>query len=210
VIRRFLAALLIAIVLTLCVVYAQAKDLGSFGKTYPIAEKDALVEIEEKARLVDWKTVLDKKKPEKYQPPDKIHLPRATKNQTRFVDMSYTAEMDVPDGKGGILYPKGYSFNPLEYVTYPKTIVVINGKDKKQVKWFKTSEYSKRIDVMLLLTEGSFPDIAKQIDRNVFYANEKIIRRFQLKVVPSVVRQSRKNMEILEIVPESNNKESGR
>jgi len=26
--------------------------------------------------------------------------------------MTYTTEIDVPDGKGGVLYPKGYTFNP--------------------------------------------------------------------------------------------------
>jgi len=35
--------------------------------TYRIAERDALTEIEERARQVDWHKVLDKRKVENYQ-----------------------------------------------------------------------------------------------------------------------------------------------
>jgi conjugal transfer pilus assembly protein TraW len=193
-------AILAVAILPLWIVSAQAKDLGSFGRTYPVTEKDALAEIEERARQVDWSKVLDKKKLENYQgPPDRESLPRAKRNRTFLVDMTYTTEIDVPDGKGGILYPKGYTFNPLDYVTYPKTIIVINGNDRGQVAWFKDSEYSQRLDVTLLITEGAFGTISKQIDRTVSYANNKIISRFQLKAVPSIIRQKGRLMEVSEV-----------
>ena len=196
-IRRMILAFAI---LPLWVVSAQGKDLGSFGRTYPIAEKDALTEIEERARQVDWNKVLDKKKLENYQgPPDRESLPQAKRNRNFLVDMTYTTEIDVPDGKGEILYPKGYTFNPLDYVTYPKTIVVINGNDRGQVAWFKDSEYNQRLDVTLLITEGAFGTISKQIDRTVSYANNKIISRFQLKAVPSIIRQKGRLMEVSEV-----------
>ncbi len=44
---------------------AHAKDLGIAGATYPIAEKDALAEIEERAKQVDWEKVIKKDKMEK-------------------------------------------------------------------------------------------------------------------------------------------------
>ena len=85
-----------------------AKVLGTYGVTYQISEKDALAEIEARARQVDWSKVLDKKKVENYQgPPDRMSLPRAKRNRSFLVDMTYTTEIDVPDGKGGILYPEG-------------------------------------------------------------------------------------------------------
>jgi len=196
-----LRTLLAVAILPLFVVSALAKDLGSFGKTYPVAEKDALTEIEDRAKQVDWSKVLDKKKVENYQgPPDRGILPRAERERARQVDMTYTTEIDVPDGKGGILYPKGYTFNPLDYIAYPKTIIVINGNDRSQVAWFKESEYSQRLDVTLLITEGAFGIISRQIDRTVSYANNKIISRFQLKAVPSIIRQKGRLMEVIEIV----------
>jgi len=191
---------LAVIALVLGVTSVQAKVLGTFGTTYQIAEKDALAEIEERARQVDWSKVLDKRTVENYQgPPDKTSLPRAKRSRSFPVDMTYTTEIDVPDGKGGILYPKGYTFNPLDYVTYPKTLVVINGADPDQVKWFATSEYDKRLTVTLLLTEGSFGAVSKRISRPLFYADRKIVERFKLKAVPSVIKQSGRLMEVLEI-----------
>ncbi len=107
--------------------------------------------------------------------------------------------MDVPDGKGGILYPKGYTFIPLEYVVYPKSIVIINGNDPEQLQWFVSSEYATRLDVTLLLTEGRHPVVAKRLNRPLFYADRKIIDRFRLKAVPSIVRQKGRFMEVSEI-----------
>jgi conjugal transfer pilus assembly protein TraW len=188
------------IALVLGVSSVQAKVIGTYGTTYRITERDALAEIEECARQVDWSKVLDKRKVENYQgPPDKASLPRAKRNRRLLVDMTYTTGIDVPDGKGGILYPKGYTFNPLDYVTYPKTLVVINGSDPEQLKWLAGSEYEKRLDVMLLLTEGNFGTVAKRVSRPVFYADRKIIERFKLKAVPSVIRQKGRMMEVTEV-----------
>ncbi len=190
----------IVIALMLCTVPVQAKVLGTFGMTYRIAEQDALAEIEERARQVDWNKILDKRKVENYQgPPDSLSLPRAKKDRVFSVDMTYTTNIDVPDGKGGILYPKGYTFNPLDYVNYPKTLVVIDGSDSAQVKWLAASEYDKRLDVTLLLTEGMYGAVAKQVSRPVFYANRKIIERFKLKAVPSIIRQKDRAMEVTEV-----------
>lgn len=191
---------LAAIGLMVCVSSAQAKELGTFGMTYRIAERDALTEIEERAKQVDWHKVLDKRKVENFQgPPDRMRLPRAKRNRSFPVDMTYTTDIDVPDGKGGILYPKGYTFNPLDYVAYPKTLVVIDGTDPEQVKWFAASEYDKRLDVTLLLTGGSFGAVSKRISRPLFYADRKIVERLKLQAVPSVVRQKGRIMEVTEV-----------
>ncbi len=188
------------IALVLGISSAQAKVIGTYGTTYRITERDALAEIEARARQVDWNKVLDKRKVENYQgPPDKASLPRAKRSRSFPVDMTYTTEIDVPDGKGSILYPKGYTFNPLDYVTYPKTLVIINGTDPDQVKWFAASEYDKRLDVTLLLTEGNFGTVSKRISRPLFYADSKMIERLKLKAVPSVIKQKGRLMEVTEV-----------
>ena len=177
-----------------------AKNPGEVGRTWPIAEQDALTEIEAKARQVEWRKVLERKKVEAYQgPPDKGSLPRARRDRTVPVDLTYTTSIDVPDGKGGILYPKGYTFNPLDYVTYSKTLVVINGNDPEQVQWLAGSEYAMRLDVMLLLTDGMCEVVAKRVSRPVFYADRKIINRLHLQAVPSIIRQKGRFMEVSEI-----------
>ncbi|MFZ2948045.1 MAG: hypothetical protein WA003_01050, partial [Desulfuromonadaceae bacterium] len=104
----------------------------------------------------------------------------------------------------------GYTFNPLDYVAFTKTLVFINGNDPEQVKWFAASEYRNRIDVMLLLTEGNYGGLGKKLNVPLFYADSRIVERLQLSAVPSVVKQEGKEMVVREIavprVAPSNNK----
>lgn len=191
--------LCIAMTAVLVASAANARVLGTVGATYAITEKDALVEIEQKAKSIDWSKVIKRKPIEEYNgPEDRVSLPRATRDRSFPVDMTYTLQMDIPDGKGGVLYPKGYTFNPLDYINFTKTLVVINGNDQEQVKWFNASEYKGRVDVMLLLTEGSYRSLGRVLDVSLFYADSTIIERLRLAAVPSVVRQEGKVMMVHE------------
>jgi len=195
-----MSAFFVAMLAVLVATAANAKELGTVGATYAIAEKDALVEIEQKAKNIDWSTVIKRKPIDEYNgPEDRMSLPRATRDRSFPVDMTYTLQIDIPDSKGGVLYPKGYTFNPLEYVAFTKTLVVINGNDQEQVKWFAASEYGSRIDVMLLLTEGRYGRLEKKLDVPLYYADSRIVARLHLAAVPSVVKQEGKEMVVREI-----------
>jgi hypothetical protein len=90
---------------------------------------DALTEIEASAAKINMTEIvkLARDKAQNFKPDNPVSLEPAKQNRTFKVHMSYTLEFDIPDGKGGVLYPKGYSFNPLDYVTYPGVLVVIDG-----------------------------------------------------------------------------------
>lgn len=194
--RHAILTFIVVIGLSPCV---EAKNLGNIGMTYPIKERDAQEEIQERAKTVDWKKVLSRVKPENYRPTNVITLPRASKDNTFLVDMTYSLEMDIPDGKGGVLYPKGFTYNPLDYVPYHKTLIVIDATDPDQIAWFNASEYSPRKDVTLLITGGNYLEAGKKTDRPVFYATEIIRDRFGLQAVPSVIRQKFRMMEVKEV-----------
>ena len=181
---------------------AAIHNLGVFGREYPIAERDAIQELKDRAAAVDWGQVFTPEKTEKaikgYKP-ETISLPTVQESQKRLVDISYQLEMDIPDGKGGILYPRGYVFNPLAYVNFSKTLVIINGDDARQVDWFTGSGHAGKMETLLLITDGSYYDLAQKLNRPVFYATSRIVQRLQLRAVPSVACQSGKYMEIKEI-----------
>ncbi|MEZ4579066.1 MAG: hypothetical protein R2875_13995 [Desulfobacterales bacterium] len=119
--------------------------------------------------------------------------------------------MDIPTSwilisrteKGGVLYPAGYRFNPLEYTRYPKTIVVINGDDPAGELVFSIGP-CRAFNTMILLSDGSYYDLAEKLERPVYYASTQIIKRLQLRAVPSVVRQSGKYLEVEEIALQNN------
>lgn len=187
--------------------HAEITNIGVVGKTYSITERDALEEVEARAKKVNWKKEMAKIKPEKYRPKGLQSLPRVQKAESFIIDMTYTLDRDIPDGKGGVLYPRGYTFNPLDYMPFNRIMVVINPEDKEQVAWFKKSPYAGRIDTKLLISEGSYVDAAKAVGRPVFYAVSKIVDRFNLRAVPSIVYQEGKLIRVDEIyVPKGKRK----
>ena len=190
---------LILVLLLITVQPGLARILGTFGKTYPIIERDALEEIQERAAQINWKSELDRIKPQKFRPQGLPELPRAVEDRSFLVDMTYTLEFDIPDGKGGILYPKGYRFNPLDYLSFNQTLVVFDGDDPLQVTWLRSSGMLSKNDTVLLLSRGSFVDVGKGLDRLVYYATPQMVDRFHLRATPSVVRRRDKLMEIQEV-----------
>jgi len=178
-----------------------ARDLGKIGNTYSIVEKDALAEIKERAKNVDigrYKNQLGNKI-KNYRPNDAPLLKTAHSDSSFTVDLTYTLDFDITDGRGNIVYPKGYTFNPLDYINYNRTIVVINGADSRQVEWFEKSEHGKDTNTLLLITNGSYYRLSQRLRRQVFYANAKIVERFKIKAVPSVISQKGNVMEVKEI-----------
>lgn len=202
---KFLLMLLITPIVALCSTtgLAAIHNLGSYGRTYPIAEPDALAQIKEAARKVDWSKVFSRKAQEdrikNFKPRDLVNLPRAERDRTYLVDLTYVLPFDIPDGKGGVLYPKGYTINPLDYITYPRTLVVIDGSDPKQLRWFTHSEYADSMSVTLLITDGSYYELAKKLNRPVFYLMEDLAERLKIEAVPSVICQKGRYMEVREI-----------
>ncbi len=183
--------------------FAGIKKLGVMGQIYPIAELDALHEIRIKAAGIDWGKMIQSpenlKKLKNYRPKDVPKLPRAIHNRTFLVDMTYTLDFDIPNGKGGILYPAGYTFNPLDYIDYPRTLVVFDADDSEQMQWMETSGYAKDLNTRLLITDGTYFEVRSRIKRHVFFAMPAIVKRFQLQAVPSVIRQKGDKMEVKEI-----------
>lgn len=182
---------------------AIAKHLGTVGATYSITEPDAMQEIQKKAAAVDWGKIVNKdivtKKVKEFRPQDLKKLPAAQANRKFSIDLTYTLDQDIPDGKGGVLYPKGYTFNPLDYAKLNSVIVVINGNDPNQVDWFRASPYFEDIKTRLILSDGSYYDLAEKFQRPVFYLMEPMAKRFQLQAVPSVVGQKGRFLEVSEI-----------
>lgn len=99
---------------------------STIGRVWPIAEPDALAEIEART------SQLPADMRGKYGPRSSwsamkaANLAPATKSQTRGVVPFYTLDTEIRLPSGELLYPKGYSFNPLSYVTLPQRLVVVH------------------------------------------------------------------------------------
>lgn len=152
-----------------------------------------------------------------YVPKNIAYLPPAKKNYTYLVDMTYTLPFDVPevDQNGniiGILYPKGYKFNPLDYTSLllpMPTLVIFNAEREQEIKWVR-EKYGNSTNTYFLTTCGDMGTIEKLMNKLkifIYYLTKNVKDRLKLKNTISVVRRDGQYMRVNVYSPkEINNK----
>ena len=171
--------------------------LEPVGPTSAVVETDLGDELRQRAINVDVEQLRSAQA--QYQPANLHALPRATKDTTTVVDLTHTLEQDLIDAQGTILYPRGFTFNPLRYVSLTGALVVIDGSDPEQVAWFKGSSYGANRRALLLLSGGLAATLRDELGRPVAYLTEDIAQRLQVRAVPSVVVERDNQLVIREV-----------
>ena len=171
--------------------------LEPVGPTSAVIETDLAEELRQRAVSVDVKQLSSAQA--RYQPANLHALPRATKDATTMVDLTHTLEQDVQDANGQVLYPAGFTFNPLRYVSLSGALVVIDGSDPEQVAWFKGSPYGANRRALLLLSGGLAAALRDGLQRPVAYLTQDIAQRLQVRAAPSVVVERDNQLVIREV-----------
>jgi conjugal transfer pilus assembly protein TraW len=175
------------------------RDLGSTGTVYAIAEPDLLAELRLYAQAHAPSPEKQQEERGHYRPKDMRKLPKADRNRTFDVDMTYSLAHDIKDGSGNILYPRGYTINPLQYFNFVGGIVVIDGSDPGQVEWFQRSPYFSNQLALLLLSDGYAFELTEKLNRPVYYLTDIIAKRLQLSAVPSIVVKKHDALSVREV-----------
>lgn len=188
-------AVIIAVLLLASALVASAARAGTstIGRTWPIVEPDALAEIE--ARVARQPATMA----EKFGPRSQwaalkaARLAQATADRVRTVVPFYTLpeEIRLPDGR--LLYPKGYTFNPLEYVSLPQRLIVVHPRD---LGW---AIGHARITDFILLTAGDALTLSETAKRPLFILEERVKERLGLTVAPVIVAQTGKKLQLTEV-----------
>lgn len=171
---------------------------STIGRTWPIAEPDAMTEIE--ARIArqpatmaaefgpraDWSALRA------------APLRQARENRVRSVVPFYTLDFDLTLPGGKVLYPKGYTFNPLAYVSLPQRLVVVHPRD---LGWaLRTATLT---DWILLTAGGDAREdalsLGERIGRPLFILEDRVKQRLGLTVAPVIVRQVGQRLELSEV-----------
>jgi len=171
--------------------------LEPVGPTSAVIETDLGEVLRQRAVSVDVEQLRSVQA--HYQPANLRALPRATKDTTSIVDLTHTLQQDLVDAQGTILYPRGFTFNPLRYVSLSGALVVIDGSDPEQVAWFKGSPYGANRRALLLLSGGLAAPLRDELRRPVAYLTEDIAQRLQVRAVPSVVVERDNQLVIREV-----------
>lgn len=196
---KFQSATIALLLLASIVVAASAHAATStIGRTWPIAEPDALAEIEARTAKLppDMRA--------KYGPRSSwsamkaAALMPATRNQTRNVVPFYTLDTEIRLPTGELLYPRGYSFNPLSFVTLPQRLVVVHPRD---LTW---ALRTARLTDFILLAAGSARDddaitLSERTGRAIFILEERVKDRLNLTVAPVIIAQIGQKLELTEV-----------
>jgi len=179
---------------------SKIKVVGKFGETYTILEKDAYDEIVEKVKEKGLDShYLSLKSKVISHTVVANNLGRANEDRTYKLSLSFQLPFDIKDHKGKIIYPKGYTFNPLKYVRLPFTLVFFDATSEKEIKWLRESGILKRYDTILIITRGSVTDTSDMLGRTVYLADETILKYFSISKTPSIVYQEGEKLVLKEV-----------
>lgn len=174
------------------------RHLGVVGRTFPIVEPDLLTELRQSSLQFGQSREELLARIKNYQPMNLHPLPRAVADRTFLVDMRYTLDRDLTDAHGNIIYPKGYSFNPLEYIVLAGGLIVIDGSDPSQVSWFMRSPFSQNRQTKLLLVGGRAADLIEELQRPAFYLTSDMAERLRLTAAPALIMRKGDKMQVHE------------
>jgi conjugal transfer pilus assembly protein TraW len=176
---------------------AKAKS-STVGRTWAIAEPDALAEIEARAAKQPPSMAANFGARSSWSALRAAPLARTQINRTRFFVPFFTLEEEIRLPEGKLLYPRGYTFNPLDYVSLPQRLVIVEPRD---LGW--ALSVSRPTD-FILLTQGTARDddvitLGERHNRALFILEDRVKERLGLTVAPVIVRQVDRRLELQEV-----------
>lgn len=174
---------------------------STIGRTWPIAEPDALSEIESRAAHVpDMKAAFGPRERWSAMQPAALGIARADRNRT--VVPFYTLDQDIRLPGGKLLYARGYSFNPLAYVALPQRLIVVHPRD---LAWALRT--ARPADFILLAgglsqagdTDADAITLGERHGRALFLLEERVKARLGLTVAPVIVAQTGQKLVLTEV-----------
>ena len=214
--RIIQSAKLIIIIATISASVAHAKDFGTRGHTYKIAEQAFLEMIDHRLQKVDMEkeqakmTTITK---DRVENPNPVYgIKPATKHRIFSYDPTYTLDQDAVLPCGKILHKAGTTVNPLEHMDLNRRMFFIDARYQNQIKWLKTQlanpvTIAKQIepveDRIILIGGSPFKlkeEIGEQHKNKVYFDQHgELTTRFNIKASPAVVMQDGLKLKIEEV-----------
>lgn len=177
---------------------------STIGRTWPIVEPDALAQIDAKVATLPRDLSPAFGPPARWSALKAAPLAIAPADSVRTVIPFYSLEFDVTLPDGRTLYPKGFTFNPLTFVTMPQRLVVVHPRD---LGW--ALRVAHPTDFILLAAQGAEQGdpiaLTQQSKREIYILEERVKARLGLTVAPVIVAQSGQKLVLTAFGPRSRN-----
>jgi len=175
------------------------QDLGQYGKTYSIKEKNFLDIVKKRLsvkKIEKFKSNMISSYKRLMSPHLGMQLCLST--EKRIYTPFYVLKNNIVLPNGKVLYKKGYKFNILKRMkqqggSFSRYILFIDASSPIQVKL--ASKYADVADI--IVTDGDMIKLYKKY-QHVYIANKTLIKAFNVQCVPSFYVQKGNHFEISE------------
>jgi conjugal transfer pilus assembly protein TraW len=208
--RRWATWALVALVLQM--LPAHARDLGTIGPTYPIAEPHLLQMIEQRLREKQQSGELARLEEQARarglaavrQPAPVPGVRTTTAARSFHVDPSIVLDRNVLGARGELLFAAGTRASPLDVVALTRPLLFFDARDARQVRQARALMASTPARVKPILTGGSYLDLMRSWGVPVYYDQQgRLTQRLGIAQVPALVSQEGRALRVdeLEVAP---------
>lgn len=179
----------------------RAKKCGQrFGAVYAFAERSAMDEIQEAAARIPREKLQAQIKASLENRLDALpggrSLPPATKADARTIVLQASLPFDVPNPKtGAVLYPQGFTFNPMDYARLPLDMILFDGSRPEEIQWAK----SQPATVTPLAMGGDYDKLVVALGRPV-YSGAQVAEQGWCRATPCRIRGDQNVLRVIEYV----------
>lgn len=172
-----------------------AKNLGTWGEMYPVAEQDMLTTIrnrlqamENSGELAREQEAFKKRVIENTLRPKPVEgLTLARENTTHYIDPSITLSEDLADHQGRVFARRGQVINPLDTVSFSDTLYFIDGDNPDHLAWMK-KQNPATLQYRIILVNGDIRETTNALAARIYFDQEgTLTRKFALRAIPARV-----------------------
>lgn len=172
-----------------------AKDMGTWGELYPVAEEDMLTTIQTRLKAMENSGEMAREQEAFKQrvientlrpkPVKGLHI--AQENSTHYIDPSLTISEDLKDHEGRVFARKGQVINPLDTVPFTETLYFIDADNPQQLSWMKAQKPGT-LTYRVILVNGDIREATKALDTRIYFDQDGTLsQKFGLKGIPARV-----------------------
>lgn len=185
---------------------ASARDFGTFGPTWSIAEPDLLAVIKarlEAARQNGTLDAMNQRFVEAAQasvrrPHAVAGITPATSDRRWSFDPSVTLSQDIRDARGNLIAAQGQRFNPLSHLNLAHSFAFIDGDSAAEREWAMRQGAPDKL--WIVLVKGSPTDLMKATQRRFYFDQMgSLTGKFGIAHTPALLVQQGDHLDIREV-----------
>ncbi len=153
-----------------------ARDLGTTGHLFTIAEPDMLTFIKQRLQAMEdsgemakmQKETEERVKAHAVRPTPVAGLSPAVTTRSFAFDPTFTVRETITDMQGRVIAKQGDQVNPLDRVPFSEVLYFLDGDNRAQVAWVK-KQIGGQMNFKVILVNGNIRETSDTLDEPVYF-----------------------------------------